>query len=294
MLNNGRLAVPVTSDAMGMGAPSYRMAVAMGFARGRLQWLRSDARRRSRLAMAAIVGAHADARMAREHLEHAGARDQLLRQPGIIRSAAVEGADHLRRAKAAGRGILVSYCHFGPFPAIGVSAQDLVTDVHQVAGAWLAAPRPDAITTRVRLWRQLFDRAGVPLVTAEGCFERVAELLRRGAVVVMAFDWPGSVDSHFLGKPVRLASGTARLAELTGALVVPAMRRFERLKLCTTFGAALDPRHHRGWRHLHDDIAAAHERWILARPAALEDPRRAGAWGSTATAEGWGISPPGR
>ena len=162
------MVLPVTTSGPGPAARSHRMTVALGYARGRLQWVRPEARRRSRLAVAAIAGAGADDQMAREHLGHSAARDQLIRQPWIIRDAVIEGGHHLRSAKAAGRGVLVSYCHFGPFPAIGVSALALVDDVHQVAGAWLAAPRAEHITLRVRRWRGVFEESGVPLISAEG------------------------------------------------------------------------------------------------------------------------------
>jgi lauroyl/myristoyl acyltransferase len=134
----------------------------------------------------------------------------------------------------------------------------------------------------------MFVRAGVPLIPAEGCFPTVAELVAGGAAVVMAFDWPGSAETQFLGRPVWLASGTARLAEQTGALVVPVMRQFRLFRAHTVFGSPLDPRQHAGWRGLHDALAARHERWILECPEALEDPRRAGAWEAAATAERWG------
>ncbi len=103
----------------------------------------------------------------------------------------------------------------------------------------------------------------------------------------MTFDWPGSTQTEFLGKPVRLTSGTARLAAGTDALIVPAERRFQRLGARTEFGSPLDPGHHAGWRELHDELAARHTARILRRPAALEDPRRPGAWGAGATAERW-------
>lgn len=237
--------------------------------------------------MSAIAGAGGDERMAREHLRHAGARDQLIRQPWLLDGAAIDGAQHLRAARATGRGVIVSYCHFGPFPAIGVTVLQVVSDVHQVAGAWLATPRADSVTRRVQRWRRLFERAGVPLIPSEGCFGPVSELLRRGATVVMAFDWPGSVESSFLGRPVRLASGTARLAAATGALVVPAMRRFEQLELRTIFDAPLHAAGPGGWRGLHDALVMRHEGWIGACPAALEDPRRTGAWEEGATARSW-------
>jgi hypothetical protein len=263
--------------------------VALAYAWGRLRWLDPSARRRSRLAVAAIAGpGKVPDRIAREHLSHAAAREQLIWRPRMIVAGTVEGGEHLASAAATGRGVLVSYCHFGPFPAIGVTAREFASDVHQVAGTWLVDPRPGRPSGRAGRWRGIFERAGVPLIRAKGCFPLVAELLRRGAVVVMAFDWPGSAETTFLGKPVMLASGTARVAEATGALVIPAMRRFQQLELCTVFGAALDPAMHLGWRGLHDAVAAQHERWILESPAALEDPRRAGAWEGAATGESWG------
>lgn len=286
--NNAPGKAPVTTGGSRDGRHADRIAVALGYAWGNLRWLDPKARRRSRLAVAAIAGPGAvPDRVAREHLSHAAAREQLIWRPRMILDAAVEGGAHLASAKASGRGVLVSYCHFGPFPAIGVSALKFANDVHQVAGGWLAAPRPGS--GRARRWRGIFERAGVPLIGAKGCFPVVAELLRRGAVVVMAFDWPGSAESSFLGKRVMLASGTARLAQSTGALVVPAMRRFQQLEVRTVFGAPLNPAAYDDWQHLHDEVAAQHDRWILTCPAALEDPRRAGAWEEAATAESWGL-----
>lgn len=265
------------------------MAVALGFAAGLLRWLGPAARARSRRAIDAVVapGSGRDA-LARAHLAHTAAREQLLQRPWLVSGMPVDDIAHLRAACSHGRGVLVSYCHFGPFPGIGVTVREHVENVHHVAGGWLAAPRPEFTTARVTRWRSIFENAGVPLITAEGCFPVVAELLRSGAVVVMAFDWPGSAETRFLGKPVWLASGSARLAKSTGAIVVPAMRHFNRLQVRTRFGAPLDPRSHTDWCGLHAALAAQHEQWILAQPAALEDPRRDRAWGAAATAQRWG------
>ena len=102
----------------------------------------------------------------------------MLRHPRLINGAPIEGAGHLRAAKEAGRGVIVSYCHFGPFPATSVTALELVGDVHHVVGGWLVSSRPDANTLRARRWRSIFETAGVKLVPAEGCFPIVTDLLR--------------------------------------------------------------------------------------------------------------------
>jgi hypothetical protein len=252
------------------------VAMMLSSARGRLRWLRPRAREQSRRAMDAILGPDPvlDSE-ARDHLAHHAVREEFIRRPWMVRGTPVEGVEHLQRAHATGRGVLVSYCHLGPFPGLGVTTAEHAADVHQVALAWLANPQPDpSQLARRQAWRSMFTAAGVPLIVAEGCFPVVRDLLARGAVVVMAFDWPGSAESMFLGRPVALASGTARLSHMTGALVVPVMRYLHRWRPRTVFGPAIDPAHSAGWPDVHAAVAARHERWILERPAALEDPRR--------------------
>lgn len=267
-----------------------RVAIALALVRGRLWWGKRAMRTRSRHAADAIAGpGHARDAMARAHLAQHSAREMFIRRPSMVSGIPVEGSQHLRAAYAARRGVLVSYCHLGPFPGIGVTVAEHVADVHQVAGSWLSDPPVGAQQSlRWHRWRSMFDATRVPLISAKGCFPVVSRLLQDGGVVVMAFDWPGSAETSFLGKPVWLASGTAKLAETTGALVVPVKREFRRLAAHTVFGPPLDPRQHAGWRGLHEALAAQHERWILGHSAALEDPRRAGAWEDLASAEGWG------
>ena len=269
---------------------SDRMAIALASIRGRLRWFEPAARERSKRAIEAIAGPGPGRNaLARAYLGHAYAREKFIRRPWMVQGTPVEDVDHLRAACAAGRGVLVSYCHLGPFPGVAVTVAEHAGNVHQVAGMWLARPTMEqGKDSRWHGWRSMFTQAAVPLIPAEGSFPVVAELVAGGAVVVLSFDWPGSAETTFLGKPVWLASGTARLAEQTGAMVVPVMRKFQQCQARTVFGPPLDPRQHEGWRGLHDALAAQHERWILECPAALEDPRRAGAWEAEATADRWG------
>jgi lauroyl/myristoyl acyltransferase len=124
-------------------------------------------------------------------------------------------------------------------------------------------------------------------VDADASFERLCALLADGHIVTLAFDWPGATATRFLGRPVSMASGTARLAHHTGALVVPMRRTVRRWRGHATFGPAIDPRDHGDRRSLHEHLATVHERWIREDPAALEDPRRPGCWGPAATSAGW-------
>ncbi len=200
----------------------------------------------------------------------------------------VEGAEHLCTAYAQGRGVVVSFCHFGLFPGNAITvAEQTGAQVHPVAGAWLAQASPEGLSPRARRWRAAYEAAGVRLVDADASFERLCALLAEGHIVTMAFDWPGTTATRFLGRPVSMAGGTARLAHHAGALVVPVRRTLRRGRGRATFGPALDPRDHGDRRSIHEDLAAVHERWILEDPAALEDPRRPGCWGPAATSAGW-------
>ena len=265
--------------------------MAAALSSGWLRWRDAEARERGRQAIDAIVprGQQRD-RDARAHLAQTAARETFIRRASLHREIPAGGAEHLRAACARGRGVLVSYSHLSLFPAIALSVADHAQDVHQIAGTWLIDGAPgDPSPERRDAWRALFDDAGIPLIPATGCFPVVRGLLEQRAVVVMAANVPGSTPTAFLGKTVWLASGTARLATATDALIVPVHRELRRLRPRTVFGPPLDPRDHASVEDLHCALAARHERWILKCPAALEDPRRPGAWGAHATADGWGV-----
>lgn len=270
-----------------------RLDVLRGALAGAADWRDAEARARARAAVRAVAGRRAGDGLAISHLAGEGAREVLLHRPSAARGAPVVDAELLTRAAATGRGVVVSFCHFGPFAGLGVSLAPHVPRLHMVTGAWLADPPPGIPQPPRRdRWRALFDAAGVALVNAEdGGGERIRALLAGGQVVAITFDWPGSVETPFLGRPTWLASGSARLAADTGALIVPAMRRWRRLRPQTVVAPPLDPRDHADWRALHERLAAVHSHWIAQRPAALEDPRRPGAWEATATADAWGPLP---
>lgn len=227
-------------------------------------------------------------RLARRYLARDEQREAFIARPSIIPGMPADGAVHLRRAHAQGRGVIASFCHHGPFPGIGISvAEQAGAPVHPVAGAWLADPPSADLPERVRVWRDAYAAAGITPVDAAGSFERLRALLEDGQIITLAFDWPGGTATDFLGRTVMMAAGTARLSHRTGALIVPTRRMQRRWRPRTRFAPALDPRGYDGWERLHRALAAVHEEWILEDPAALEDPRRAGAWGAGAIAAGW-------
>jgi lauroyl/myristoyl acyltransferase len=152
-------------------------------------------------------------------------------------------------------------------------------------GDWLLdEPRAGYNGYQVEHWRRLYRDAGAEMVHHVGSAPRLQRTLRDGGTVLISMDVPGDRRTEFLGKPVDLDDGTARLAVRTGALVlpmalVPAGRRWE-----LEIHEALDPRDFAGPDELHLALARLHERLILRAPEHLEAPGRL--W-ADATARGW-------
>ena len=97
---------------------------------------------------------------------------------------------------------------------------------------------------------------------------------------------PGPCETHFLGKPAMLANGTAHLALMADALIVPMRARRVDHHAWADVDTTLDPRDFAGPDELHNALAVVHERWILENPAALQDPREIG-WEAGATPQAW-------
>jgi hypothetical protein len=198
------------------------------------------------------------------------------------------GVDNLRAALNQERGVIISFCHLGPFQGsvTPVCREGRITYI--ATNAWMLDP-PDGSDWGVRVehWRRGLARVDSRIVRMPGTFEALTALLERGEVTMIAFDMPGRSETQFLGKPVMLASGTAELAVRTDSVVLP-MRRVRRgVRIVTEYAPVVDPRRCDDAGSLHRELAAIHEAWILERPESLENPTRAGAWEDGVDASGW-------
>jgi lauroyl/myristoyl acyltransferase len=260
---------------------------------GARTWARDPAEReRARAAMAAVVAgtphAHRVDELARAHLIEREAHRVLFWQP--LGTAGIEPRSqaHLDAALAAGRGVLLSSCHTGPvFQTMSVVAARRPGSFCVAAPWFFQAPSRDLWGRRLARWWRIAQARGEHVLPSTGAFPLLRALLAQRELVWLLFDMPGSRETRFLGKPAMLAGGSARLAGEADALVLPLRARREGHRTWVDVAPALDPRHHAGEGELHEALAALHERWILERPAALEDPRRKGAWEEGASAEGW-------
>jgi lauroyl/myristoyl acyltransferase len=258
------------------------VAVAVAVARGRRAWRDPQARAGARAAIEAIVGnvPERDA-LARRHLVETAVREELIWRPWQLSGARLDGRAHLEDALATRRGVIASFVHSGPFPGVGGALAEVSDRTHTVVGGWLHDRSDDRAEERRRLrWRANLGLAGASVIEAAGSYAAIAALLRAGELVAMGFDVPGTDETEFIGRRIALVSGTARLAFETGALVVPVWRARDRWRPLTIAAPAVDPAGHATWQELHAALASIHSRWILARPAELENPCRPGWWGA--------------
>jgi lauroyl/myristoyl acyltransferase len=268
------------------------VAVRRARSRGVRMWERMpEERERARRAMAAIVtGTHREhevEQLARLHVIDGRVRETLFWHPWRIAPLAPMSAACLTQALADGRGVLISTCHTGPYN-IALEAFTATGRTVYSASAWaLDEIGPGYWGRRVALRRNRAARRGERIVRAAGSYPVLAALLQRGEVLSVFFSMPGSKETTFLGKPAMLASGSARLAVSCDALILPVCTRVHGHRIHVDVAAPLDPRRYGDMEHLHDALAALHERWLLEAPEAMEDPNRAGAWAGAAAPDGW-------
>ncbi len=265
-----------------------RVAVRRAERRGQEIWeQRADVREQALAAMNTIVAGTERAEelqeLARQHvIESAIDKALFWQQPWSARVDPL-AALRIREALAENRGVLFSSCHLGPFYRLQCAPPFKGRDTYIVPGAWFfKTPKPGYWGRRLARWHKGMPAHPLP---AKGSFRTVQALLERGESVFVAYDMPGPHETHFLGKSVTLAEGTAQLAVRADAIVLPVRTRRAGHRVWVDAAKPLDPR---GLTvdQLHRTLAAIHERWILENPAAMEDPRETG-WEHGATAEAW-------
>jgi KDO2-lipid IV(A) lauroyltransferase len=162
-----------------------------------------------------------------EFLRHAVARPGAVPLP--LERSDIGGLERLLELKASRRPVIICTPHHTNFD-IGCYAYALLgLNVHIVMKA-MQSPRVNGLLRRTR------ETYGHTMVLREaGCMDRLIDLLRAGEWVGILPDQRtrnGGVTVDFLGKPVSIASGAARLHLATGAQIV----------VCSGQRLASDPR----------------------------------------------------
>jgi hypothetical protein len=142
------------------------------------------------------------------------------------------------------------------------------------AGAWMD---PDAKGLRggyygykARDRRRRGEAAGVRYVPVGGSYETFRDLLTRRETCLVMCDVPGSMSTHMAGKPAQLASGTARLAHETGAIVVPILGLLHPDGPHVEILEPIDPHDLAGPQELLDRLAEIYGEAMVRHPEQVE------------------------
>jgi len=143
----------------------------------------------------------------------------------------VDGAGPAFDALAAGRGVVFALPHSGNWDLAGVwMVESLRRLGHEPVLTTVAERlRPDALFRRFVAYRESLGFEVLAAGDAVAAHRALTRRLRGGGVVALVADrdlTAAGVEVSFFGEPARFPPGPARLAALTGALLVPAMPRF--------------------------------------------------------------------
>lgn len=200
-------------------------------------------------------------------------------RPWLMAQGEIDGIEHFSAAHSAGRGVVGVFPHFGicygQFPILhryGIDAWVIASPHHYVE---LGNGYDGRFARHAKKYVDLLGedhaivRAGGGVPTDEGAFARSLRLLREGATVLVAWDSVGTLPTPFLGRMLHLASGAAKLACASDAMVAPYVHRMRDYRPVIAFERPLDPRDYEGPEQLQAAIAAIMERWALERPESV-------------------------
>ena len=162
--------------------------------------------------------------ISREVFAHFGAiaadlvRSEAAPVEALLARVEVEGLEHARAAAASGRGVFFATPHLGNW-----EWANLVTGANGLPVTIVARPLDNPLLD-VRL-TALRERTGGHVVSKRDAARTILRALRSGAVVGILGDQrarpPDAVLAPFFGRPAWTTTAIARLADRTGALILP-------------------------------------------------------------------------
>jgi KDO2-lipid IV(A) lauroyltransferase len=195
---------------------------------GRLAFLLAGAPRRRTLDhLTMVYGAEKSRReiraMARAVFDHfAAAVTDVIRMPLMVRAGldklvTTQGAEHLDLAFKAGKGVIVTTCHFGNFELLGAwMAQNGYP--MKVIGTALFDPNLDRLLIEIR------KCAGNTVIARGNNTREIVRTLKNGEAVGILIDQDTKsqgVFVNFFGKPAHTPTGPAVMARRLGVPIIP-------------------------------------------------------------------------
>jgi lauroyl/myristoyl acyltransferase len=202
-------------------------------------------------------------RLAREAVIDWKARRALLARSWEGGEGDVHGLEHLQRARAGGRGLILLALHLGLSWNNG-----LVVARHCGPYYIVKAPRDKQYRGRgaqfVKQRMMAMERAGHRWVERRGCYPVLRALLERGDMCGIAFDAAGRVETELAGHRTWLAGGSAALACEVGVPVSLSVTLREGSEQVTWFEEPVEPGDFAAPAELHSHLADVVGRWITA------------------------------
>jgi lauroyl/myristoyl acyltransferase len=221
--------------------------------------------------------------LAKRYLFETYKRAELRWRPWVTTRQRVDNIERLQAAVADERGVLLSFMHHGQYDGLFASVGGLSLGLRAAGHAELMAGLHFDYRKRhadtVSLGANLFD--------VSAGFGAMCDMLKAGDLLALASDLPssGSLTVDLLGRPVRAATGAARLSYDADALVVVVTAHkdggLQRLQVHEPFAA----RDCGSFEQVQAAIFARHSPAVLAWPEALEQPLRRTAPGPQDEAE---------
>ena len=135
----------------------------------------------------------------------------------ILEMTRVEGRDHMERALARGKGVIMVSAHFGNV--------DILLQIPLALGVPLSTPVEHIQPERLfRYTQRLRTSHGLRMYPTGGPMLELYRALKRGEMICLAADRGIDVSTRkveFFGAPASLPDGPVRLALRTGAALVP-------------------------------------------------------------------------
>jgi KDO2-lipid IV(A) lauroyltransferase len=143
----------------------------------------------------------------------------------------VRGMEPVDEALAAGRGVVVALPHSGNWDLAGLWFVERARRSGGVPRITTVVERlrPESLFRRFVAYREGLGFEVLPAGGGGQVYRTLARRLREGGMVCLVADRDLSasgIEVSFFGEPARLPTGPARLAALTGALLVPAFPHF--------------------------------------------------------------------
>jgi lauroyl/myristoyl acyltransferase len=200
-------------------------------------------------------------------------------RPWLMSRGEIEGLEHFEAARSEGRGVVAPFPHFGmpyaQFPIMhryGIDAWVIAAPHHYVD---MGNGHDGRVARQGKAYVDLLGeghaipRAGGEVPTEEGAFAKSLRRLHEGATMCIAFDSVGSLPTPFMGRRLMLASGSAKLAIASDAMVAPFVHRLRGHVPVVKFAPPLDSRDYDGPEALQAAIAGVMNEWALERPESV-------------------------